>query len=146
MNTSNAYRKAFTLATGIAVLTCFLQIGAHAAGVCTVDPDEMKHWYGNAGGPVGSEAITRTAKCGNAVRSNAPDRLANTYGRAGYPVGPDAIAATSQGGPSLRAGFESYPVVYGRAGYPVGSDAVAAFSGKQDRAPAVAQGTNSIVK
>jgi len=146
MNTAHTYLKGFSIASGIAILAFSFQITAHAAGICTADPDEMTHWYGNAGGPAGSDAITRKAKCGAPVRSTSSDQLDKFYGNAGGKVGSDAVPATPIGGPSVASGYDSFPVVYGRAGYPTGSDAVVAISGKREHAPAVAQGSANVIK
>jgi hypothetical protein len=144
--TLNTHRKILGIAAGIAVLACASHFDAHAATVCTADPDSMNRWYGIAGGPVGSDAIARTAKCDRTLRANAPEEMHKWYGIAGGPVGADAIAAGSHPGPSVSAGNEPAGTVYGRAGGLVGAEAIAASTKHVERQAAATEARGGAVK
>lgn len=128
MKTLNAYTRTLSIAAGIALLACAPHFNAHAAGVCSADPDDMNRWYGIAGGPVGSDAVARIANCGKTLHSNAPEEMRKWYGIAGGPVGTDAVAAGLPAGPSINAGTERAGTVYGRAGGLVGAEAITAIT------------------
>jgi hypothetical protein len=146
MNTLNPYRKALRIAAGIAVLACAPHFNAHAASVCTADPDSMHRWYGIAGGPVGSDAIARNARCDRTLRANAPEEMQKWYGIAGGPVGADTSTVALHPGPAVRAGNEPAGTVYGRAGGVVGAEAITTITKHFEHQPALVEARGREVK
>ncbi len=86
--------------------------------------DPFANWYGRAGGPVGSDAISAVSRGASPAPASAQVQW---FGRAGAPAGADAIEALSRitAAPDAFAGnaFEGW---YGRAGGPLGVPSAAA--------------------
>ncbi len=86
--------------------------------------DPFANWYGRAGGPVGSDAVSAVSRGASPAPASAQVQW---FGRAGAPAGADAIEALSRitAAPDAFAGnaFEGW---YGRAGGPLGAPSVTA--------------------
>jgi len=127
MNGNTFRRRAAVVAAMIIAGLCSTSIGA--ATVRSGDPDEMAKWYGNAGGLVGSDAVSKPATpAGSAptVGVSYSDALAGftNMPRSQAKVGPVTDSTTAPAS-SEHAFVEHW---YGQAGGLTGSDIVSGQS------------------